>query len=181
MKSDLSTYNNSWYNPGSKLKILVWYFINVAFFKSSFPISIIKVKLLRFFGAKIGEGVVIKSNVNIKYPWKLEVGNHCWIGEEVWIDNLGKVTLGNNVCLSQGAMLLSGNHNYKKSTFDLMVGDIILEDGVWIGAKAIVCGGATCFSHSMLSVASVSTKNLEAFSIYRGNPAKKVGDRKINA
>ena len=80
--------------------------------------------LLRLFGANVGRGVVLKPRVTIKYPWKLAVGEHSWIGENVWIDNLGQVTIGNHCCLSQGALLLCGNHNYKKATFDLMVGDI---------------------------------------------------------
>ena len=113
-------------------------------------------------------GVVIKPGVNIKYPWKLEIGNHSWIGEQVWIDNLAGVKIGSNVCLSQGAMLLCGNHNYKKSTFDLIVKDIILEDGVWIGAQSVVCPGVVCNTHTLFSVNSVANKDLEAYTFTRG-------------
>jgi putative colanic acid biosynthesis acetyltransferase WcaF len=77
-------------------------------------------------------------------------------------------------------MLLCGNHNYKKESFDLMTGKIIIEDGVWIGAKAIVCPGVTCHSHSVLSVGSVATKDLDANSIYQGNPAVKIKSRSSN-
>lgn len=178
MQTDLSKYNNSWYQPGSKIKTTLWYFVNVLFFLNPLnPVSGIKVRLLRQFGAKIGAGVVIKPGVNIKYPWYLTIGNHCWIGEKVWIDNLGQVTIGSNVCISQGAMLLCGNHNYKRSTFDLIVKEIMLEDGVWIGAQSVVCPGVVCYSHSILSVSSVANKNLEPYSIYQGNPAVKVRDR----
>lgn len=179
---DLSYYDNSWYHPGGNFpKRLFWYFINVLFFINPLnPSSCIKVGLLRLFGAKIGKGVVIKPGVNIKYPWNLEVGNYTWIGENVWIDNLVKVKVGSNVCISQGAMLLCGNHNYKKSTFDLMVGEIELEDGAWVGAQSIVCPGVKLYSHSMLGVQSVANHNLEAYAIYHGNPAKKVRDRMIN-
>ncbi len=178
MKTDLSKYDNSWYQPGSKLKTTLWYFVNALFLINPLnPVSGIKVRLLRLFGARIGEGVVIKPRVNIKYPWKLEIGDHCWIGEKVWIDNLGEVKIGNNVCISQGAMLLCGNHNYKKPTFNLIVQDIILEDGVWIGAQSVVCPGVICHSHSILSVSSLANIDLEAYSIYQGNPAVKVRQR----
>lgn len=181
MKTDLSTYNNSWYNPGKHVFIrFLWYYANLIFFRSGlFPFSGLKVSILRFFSARIGKGVIIKPHVNIKYPWKLKIGDHSWIGENSWIDNLGEVIIGDNVCLSQGAFLLCGNHNYKKPTFDLIVGDITLEDGVWIGAQALVGPGITCHEHSVLSVKSVATSNLEAFGIYRGNPAVKVKERKI--
>ena len=82
MNIDLSCYNNSWYaSGGSRLKRLIWYFINVLFFINPLnPISGLKVLLLRWFGAKIGKGVVIKPSVNIKYPWRLEIGDYTWIG-----------------------------------------------------------------------------------------------------
>lgn len=179
--SDFSQFNNSWYKPGKNLIIrTLWYLINLFIFNNAvFPISSIKVLLLRLFGAKVGKKVVIKPSVNIKYPWRLTIGNHVWIGENVWIDSLGDILIGNNCCISQGAMLLCGNHNYNKPTFDLMVGEIILEDGVWIGAKSIVCPGVRCQSHSVLSAGSVATSLLEPYGIYQGNPAVKIKERKI--
>lgn len=176
---DLSRYDNSWYRPGRHMGWQVlWYLINELIFRSGLlPLSSIKCWILRCFGAKVGKGVVIKPHVNIKYPWKLTIDNYCWIGEGVWIDNLAEVTLGKHVCLSQGAMLLTGNHNYRLPTFDLMVKPITLEDGVWIGAKAIVCPGITAHSHAVLTVGSVATSNLEGYSIYSGNPAQKIKNR----
>ena len=183
MKTDLSKYDNSWYKPGKPIFIrFLWYYTNLIFLRSGlFPFSGLKVSILRFFSARIGKGVIIKPHVNIKYPWRLKVGDHCWIGENSWIDNLGNVSIGKDVCLSQGAMLLCGNHNYKKYSFDLIVADIKLEDGVWIGAKALVGPGVTCHSHAVLTVNSVATSDLEAFGIYQGNPAVKIKVRKIDA
>ncbi|MGY3211638.1 WcaF family extracellular polysaccharide biosynthesis acetyltransferase [Mucilaginibacter sp. HD30] len=178
-KIELSAYNNSPYHPGGNmLKRLVWYYVNAIVFKSSlFPFYGIKNVILRLFGAQVGKGVEIKPCVNIKYPWLLTIGHHVWIGEEVWIDNLVMVTIGSNVCLSQGALLLTGSHNYKKHTFNLITGNIALEDGVWIGAKAIINQGVTIASHAVLTSGSVATKNLELYSVYQGNPAAKVRDR----
>ena len=179
-KTDLAQFNNDWYDTGAgAVKRLLWYFTNAIWLNSAFPVSWLKIFFLRLFGAKIGDGVLIKPYVNIKYPWKLIVGNNVWIGENVWIDNLANVSIGNNVCLSQGAMLLCGNHNYKKASFDLMIGEIVLEEGVWVGSKSVVCPGVICKSHSVLSVASVAVKNLDAYSIYQGNPAQKTKERVI--
>jgi putative colanic acid biosynthesis acetyltransferase WcaF len=145
------------------------------------PFSFPRKFILQIFGAKIGKSVVIKPGVNIKYPWYLEIGDHCWLGEHVWIDNLAKVTIENHVCISQGAKLLCGNHNYKKTTFDLMVNEIILEEGVWIGAKSVICPGVTCKTHAILSVGSIANSDLEPYTIYQGNPAKKIRSRVIEA
>jgi putative colanic acid biosynthesis acetyltransferase WcaF len=179
MKTDLTLYSIAHYYPGKNSIIrLLWYFTNVLFFINPLnPVSALKVALLRLFGAKIGQGVNIKPSVNIKYPWLLEIGDHCWIGEKVWIDNLVQVTIGSNVCLSQGVMLLTGNHNYKKPSFDLIIGEVTLEDGVWIGAMSTVCPGITIHNHAILSVGSIATKDLEPYGIYQGNPAVKVRER----
>lgn len=180
MTTNLSQFDNSCYRPGPLWKRTLWYLVNVLFLQCRLnPSSGLKVLLLRLFGTKVGKGVVIKPGVNIKYPWKLAIGNHCWIGEGVWIDNLAQVTIGNNVCLSQGAMLLCGNHNYRKSTFDLILGETTLEEGVWIGARAVVGPGVTCRSHAVLTVGSAATGDLEAYSIYKGNPAVKIREREI--
>lgn len=180
-KTDLSAYSIGNYKIGAnQVKNTLWYFINIVFFKNPLiPVSIIKVSLLKLFGAQIGRGVVIKPNVSIKYPWKLVIGDHSWIGENVWIDNLVKVSIGKNCCLSQGALILSGNHNFKKKTFDLIVKEIVLDDGVWIGAKSIVAPGVHCKSHSVLTVNSVATTKLDEYAIYRGNPAVKIKRREI--
>ena len=182
MKTDLSVYDNSWYNPGGGLfKRLIWYIANVLFLLNPLnPFSGIKIRILRLFGAKIGKGVNIKPCVNIKYPWLLEIGDYTWIGENVWIDNLATVQIGSNVCISQGAMLLCGNHNYKKATFDLIIGNITLEDGSWVGAQSVVCPGVTLHSHSVLGVNSVANHDLEPYSIYQGNPAQKIRSRNIS-
>ena len=181
LKSDFSKFNNKDFYPGNLILRILWYLFSQFFFKSSWlPFTFIKVFILRIFGAKIGKSVVIKPSVNIKYPWKLSLANHVWIGENVWIDNLDNVVIGNNVCISQGAFLLCGNHNYKKDSFDLITKPIIVQDGVWIGAKSTVLPGVTAKSHSILSAGSVTSKNLEPYSIYRGNPAEKVSIRTIS-
>lgn len=160
----------------------LWYCVNAVVFKSGlFPFYGIKNLLLQLFGAKVATGVAIKPCVNIKYPWLLTIGNNAWIGEDVWIDNLVMVNIGSNVCISQGALLLTGSHNYKKPTFDLITGSITLKDGAWIGAKAIINQGITIGTHAVLTSGSVATKNLEAYAVYQGNPAVKIRDRIIES
>jgi putative colanic acid biosynthesis acetyltransferase WcaF len=155
--------------------------VNAVFFKTSFiPSSGFKVFLLRLFGARIGKKVTIKPCVNIKYPWFLQIGDHTWVGENVWIDSLVMITIGANVCLSQGVILLTGSHNYKTASFNLITKSVVLEDGVWIGAGAMVNLGITAGSHAMLTAGSIATKNMEPYSIYQGNPAVKIRDREIS-
>lgn len=174
-----NTFNPSTFSKGaSTIKQTCWFFIHILFVKSSLmPFMGIRIFWLRLFGANIGKGLIIKPSVHIKFPWKLTIGDYVWLGEHCWIDNLDNVTICNNVCISQGALLLTGNHDYTVSSFDYRNAPIVLEDGVWIGAKAVVCSGVTCKSHSILTVGSIATKDLEAYTIYQGNPAKEIRKR----
>ena len=183
--SQLKTVNIAAYKTtiqvgAGRLKRVCWYFTNVLFFKNPINVSIsLKVFLLKLFGARVGAGVVIKQCVNIKYPWKLQIGNYSWIGEEVWIDNLTDVFIGNNVILSQGALILTGSHDPSKETFDFVSLPVLIEDGAWIGARAVVYGGVTCYSHSILGINAVAESDLQAYTIYKGNPAVPVLKRVI--
>lgn len=177
----LEAFDGSSFNKGASLfKMAFWYFVNALLVRASWnPFMGIKVVLLRAFGAKIGKGLCIKNNVIIKSPWNLVIGDDCWIGENVWIDNLDKVTIGNNVCVSQGAMLLTGNHDYTISSMPYRNAPIVIENGVWIGAQSAVCPGVTVHENAILTVGSIATKDMEDNSIYQGNPAVKIRERKM--
>lgn len=182
MRTDLTKFNTGNYLPGPLWKIFIWYWVNYYVFYSAIPWPYrIKRGLLRLFGARIGKGVIIKTNVRIKYPWKLMIGDHSWIGESCWIDNLAPVEIGNHVALSQGCVLLTGNHDYTKIDFPYRLGEIVLEDGVWIGARSVVCPGVVCRSHAVLTVNSVATRSLEPWSIHSGNPAALVRQRRFKS
>ena len=136
------------------------------------PSSVARVCLLRWFGALIGHGVVIKPSFDVKYPWRLEVGDHCWLGERVWIDNLATVTLASNVCISQGAYLCTGNHDWSDPHFGLRVDSIVLEEGSWVGAKAILAPGSRLGICSVAAAGTLISGTVPNFEIYAGNPAR---------
>lgn len=177
----LAAFDGTNYNKGAGIfKISLWYFVNALIVRASWnPFMGIKIRLLKMFGAKIGKGLVIKNNVCIKYPWKLTIGNNVWLGEYCWIDNIDDVIIGNNVCVSQGALLITGNHDYTKVDFPYRNAPIVIEDGVWIGAKSVVAPGVKIAEQSILSLGTVMTRDTEPHGIYAGNPAVKVKQRKI--
>ncbi len=176
----LDGFSNNEYNPGPLWKRASWYLIGLAFFETAIPWSnTFKRVLLRTFGAEIGRGVIIKPRVRIKYPWKLTVGDHSWIGEDVWIDNLDEVYIGAHCCLSQGAYLLCGNHDYTMPTFDLITRPITMENGSWTGAKSILGPGATLGEEAVLTAGSVGLGSLECGKVHQGNPALPIRDRII--
>lgn len=177
----LKDFNGSNFKKGAgKVKTGIWYITNALIVRASWnPFVGIKLWLLRLFGAKIGKGLVLKNNVTIKSPWNLSVGDYCWIGENVWIDNLDKIVIGNNVCISQGALLITGNHDYTKSSMPYRNAPIIIKDGAWVGANVTVTAGVTVAENSVLTAGAVVTHNTEANMIYQGNPAKPIRERHI--
>src|SRR5687768_1738963 len=123
LAQDLSKFHIGRYKAGPKWKVMIWYFFNYYFLNTAFPWPYsFKRNLLKLFGARIGKGLVIKPGVRIKNPWRLTIGENCWIGESVWIDNLEDVEIGDNVCISQGTILLTGNHDYTISNFPYRLG-----------------------------------------------------------
>jgi putative colanic acid biosynthesis acetyltransferase WcaF len=115
----------------------------------------------------------------VKYPWLLGVGDHSWLGEDCWIDNLAAVRIGNNVCLSQGAYLCTGNHDWSDPVFGLIVKPINLGDGAWVGAGAIVCPGVSLGECAVVAAGSVVTRDVPALEIHAGNPARFVRRREF--
>jgi len=183
MSVELSSFDNSWYSPGrSKFVRSIWFFVGLPLLRSSIITSSrFRSVLLRIFGCRIGNGVILKPGIRVKYPWLLEVGNYTWIGEDVWIDNLAMVRIGANACISQGAYLCTGNHDWNDPAFGLIVKPILVSDGAWIGARAILGPGIGIGPGAIAVAGSVVTKDLEAFTIYAGNPAQAVKVRTIRA
>lgn len=141
------------------LQICAWYLINNLIINSFIPSSKLRVFLLKMFGASIGDNVIIHPYTNIKYPWKLDIGNDCWIGARVWIDNISSVKIGNNCCISQEVYFCTGNHNFKKKEFDLISETITINDNCWIGAKSILSPGVNLKSNSIIKINTLVKKS----------------------
>jgi putative colanic acid biosynthesis acetyltransferase WcaF len=167
------------YSPGRSAPVrALWYVLSLVVFQSGWvPLYGIKRWLLRRFGASVGKGVVIKPHVRIKFPWRLRIGEQCWIGEDVWIDNLASVHLANDVCLSQGAYLCTGSHDHRRVTFDLIVKPIVIESAAWVGARAIVLPGVTIGRGAVVAAGSVVSRDVPPGVVAGGAPCRVIGDR----
>jgi putative colanic acid biosynthesis acetyltransferase WcaF len=180
---DLSRYRNPpWHNKGRGIVVRVlWHFVNALFLENSLnPSSALKIGLLKLFGAKVGKGVIIKPGVNVKHAWFLEIGDNTWIGERAWLDNtFAPITLGANVCISQGVYLCTGNHDWSDPAFGLLERPLTIESGAWIGAGASVLPGAQIASHCVVAGGTVISKPTEPYTVYAGNPAQPIKKRVI--
>lgn len=179
---DLSAFTNEGFERGAgAFKEGLWMLVSLLLFRfCPLPLYRLKNSLLRWFGARVGRGVVIKPDVRITFPWKLELGDYVWLGEGCWLLNLAPITLASHVCVSQRAFLCTGSHDYKSVTFDLQVRPIVVERGAWLGACAWVGPGVRVGEHAVLTANSVAAGDLEPFGIYQGNPAGLIRKRKIS-
>ena len=129
----------AWNAP--RWKIYTWYLVEYLFVTNALQISsTLRVLALKLYGAKIGTGVIFRPRTRVKFPWNLEVGNDCWIGEGVWFHNQDKITIGNDVCISQDTFLTTGSHAFR-TDMALITKPIVIEDGVWVAARCVVLGG----------------------------------------
>ena len=178
---DLSQFNNDTFNRGAPAwKELLWRVLQQALFNLEWiKLYDFKRGLLRKFGAHLAVGVVIKPKAKITFPWKLLIGEYSWIGEEAWLLNLDKITIGSNVCISQRAFLCTGSHDWSMATFDLLTKPIVIEDGVWICAHVFIGPGVTVGRNSVVTAGSIVTKSLPPNMICSGNPCIPIKPRKI--
>ena len=179
---DLSTYRNPpWHDKGRGFAVRgLWVFVNALVLQNPFnPSSRLKIWALRLFGAKVGHGVLLKPGINVKSPWLLEIGDNTWVGENAWLDTFFPIQIGSNVCISQGAYLCTGNHDWTDTAFGLKEWKLVIEEGAWIGARATVLPGATIASHTVIAGGAVIAKATEPYTVYAGNPAVAVRQRVI--
>lgn len=118
--------------------------------------------ILRAFGAEVGERVFLRHRVRVLWPWKLSIGDDCWIGEDVWLLNLEPISIGRDVCLSQGALLCTGGHDRRSPTFEYDNGPIFIGDGAWVAARAMVLRGVTVEAAAVVGAGSVVREDVPA-------------------
>lgn len=174
----LDLYENGTFDRGRGLCVeALWLVAQWFFIRSTLPGSLHRRTILRLFGADIGTGVIIKPGLRVKFPWRLAVGDHTWLGEDVWIDNLAHVRIGSHCCVSQGAYLCTGSHDWASPGFALVVRPISIADHTWLAARSSVAPGVQAGVGSVLTMGSVACQDLAPWSIHSGVPAVKVKTR----
>lgn len=175
---DLSKYSVGDFDRGRPAWVeALWLLAQALFVRSWLPGSAHRRLLLRLFGAQIGQDVQIKPGVRVKFPWRLAIGDHSWIGEDVWIDNLAEVVIGAHCCLSQGAYLCTGSHDKQSDTFDLITDSIHIADRAWLAAHSRVAPGVQIGTGAVLAMGSIANKDLEPWTVNAGIPAVPRGAR----
>lgn len=158
---DLGGFTGRGYDKGRPVGIqILWLVVSRMIVMKWWCPSKLRVALLRAFGANIGTGTIIRSDVKIHWPWKLTVGANTWIGEEVWVLNLDNVTIGSNTCVSQAVLLCTGSHSRRSPTFEFDNGPIVIGDSVWVAANATVLRGVTIGDGATVGATTLVTQDV---------------------
>ena len=133
--------------------------------------------LLRLFGAEIGSNVLVRPSARVTYPWKLKIGNHSWIGDNVELYTLGPITIGNNAVVSQGSYLCTGTHDHLDLTFKIEALPIVVEDEAWIAAQVFITPGIRIGRGAVIGARSLVLADVPDGAIAMGHPATVRGAR----
>ena len=181
MKIDLSKYQNR-HSAYNKVVRMLWGVIWSCFARITprWMLNDWRCMLLRLFGAKIGTKCKIYGSTSVWVPQNLEMGNNCWIDGRVKIYNVDKIRLGSNCIVSEGAFLCTASHDISSPVFELVVKPIEIHDCAWICSNAVVLPGVTIGAGAVVAAGAVVVKDVPAWTVVAGNPARFVKRRKID-
>jgi putative colanic acid biosynthesis acetyltransferase WcaF len=145
----------------------LWVAVSTLVFTQVWCPNRLRCALLRWFGAEIGDGVLIRHRVTVQWPWKLSIGDNSWIGTGAELYNVENIIIGSDVAISQHAYLCTGSHDLRSPTFEFDNGSIIVEDGVWVCARTTVLRGVTIGANSVIGATSLISRDVKPDSIVR--------------
>jgi putative colanic acid biosynthesis acetyltransferase WcaF len=143
----------------------IWRTVNLLVVNSIACPNFLRIFLLTLNGAEIGSRVIVRRGALIHFPWNLEIGDDCWIGEEVWFINHEKVKIGSNVCISQRSIICSGGHDYQSASLEYAHKPIEIKDGAWVCLDAKVLPGVTIGECSVVSAGEIVRKSVPDYSM----------------
>lgn len=175
----LDRFDASDFDRGASLLTeITWLLIKNLFFLSPWPWpSSLKASLLRAFGAKVGRGLYLRPRTNIHFPWKLCIGNHCWIGDRCEILNLEMVIMEDHVALAHDVYLAAASHDIKSLSMKYKNRPIRICQGSWIATRAFIGPGVTVGINSVIGAGTVITDDVPENSIVVVTPPIIVGQR----
>jgi len=135
--------------------------------------------VLLAFGARMHPTSKVYGSVRIWSPRNLVMDAHAAVGPRATLYTMATITLGAYSIVSQGAHLCTGSHDVEDPHFQLIRKPIRVGERAWVAADAFVGPGVVVGDGAILGACGCAMTDLEPWSIYRGNPAAKVRERRI--
>ncbi|MEX6776942.1 hormogonium polysaccharide biosynthesis acetyltransferase HpsU, partial [Limnospira fusiformis] len=164
---DLRKYDQSGFDRGKPgWFILLWWLVQaIAFPLTPHPFNNIRCGILRLFGAKIGQGVIIRPTARFTYPWKVAIGDYSWIGDDVVLYSLDRIEIGEHCVISQKSYLCTGSHDIHDPAFGLQTASIAIAPGVWVATDCFIGPGVAIGANTVVGARSSVFSDLPAAQI----------------
>lgn len=137
--------------------------------------------VLRAFGARMGVGTAVHSSARIWAPWNLEMDDFACLAWNVECYCVDKVRLGKRATVSQFAHLCTASHDIDDPNTPLVTAPISIGDGAWVFAGAFIGPGVSLAEGAVAAAHAVVVKDIPAWTIAGGNPAKMIRQRVVTA
>lgn len=152
----------------SKYVVYAWAVAERLFVTNSWQISsALRIRVLRAFGAEIGEGVIFRPRTRVSFPWRLHIGDRSWIGEGVWFHNQDDIHIGSDVVISQETFLTTGSHAHRRD-MALITRPILISNGAWVTSRCIVLGGTKIGISALIQPGTVVSGDIPQNVIWDG-------------
>lgn len=167
-----------------KLKRALWNICKILFFIPTIPRLRIfnrwRNLVLRIWGTRTHPTSIFFPSTRIWAPWNLSTGRSVAIDEDVDLYNVAPIRIGHFVSISRRAFLCTASHDISNIRRPLTYSPITIGNGVWIGAEAIICPGVTIGDGAVIAAGAVVTKDVPAWTVVGGNPARFIKERPVN-
>ena len=174
------TYTGASFSLKNRLGRLCWNLVYLIFFRySPRPLHAWRAFLLQLFGATIGKGVHVYPKVKIWAPWNLVVHDEVGVADGVDLYCQGKITLGYRSIISQRSYICTGTHDFTHKGHPLYTKDIVISPYAWVAAEAFIGPGVTIADGAVVGARAAVFKNVGAWEVVGGNPAKFIKKREM--
>ncbi|WP_035477465.1 putative colanic acid biosynthesis acetyltransferase [Aliagarivorans taiwanensis] len=172
------TQHDSVFTLKDRLYRFLWLSVKFCFFKFS-PVPLFRYRcwVLNVMGASVHKLARIYPSADIWLPANLEVEANATIGPGVRVYNQGFITIRERAIVSQNVSLCASTHNYNDSLHPLVLSPVVIGKEAWICAEAFVGPGVNIGEGAVVGARSAVFKNLDAWLVYGGNPAKPIKSR----
>lgn len=135
--------------------------------------------LFRLFGLKCVGNIAIYPSVRCWAPWNVAMGRHVAVDDLVNLYSADRITIGTKVAISREAFICTASHDITKANRPLVTKPIVIEDGVWIGARATILPGVRIGEGAVVAANAVVVKDVPAWAVVAGNPARVIKERNL--
>lgn len=176
----LDQWDDAGFNYGkSQFIVLLWSLIQETIFRfSPVPCYGFRRWLLRLFGCRLGQGVIIRPRARLHYPWRIKIGDYSSIGDDAWLYSVAPIKIGSHTVISQKSFLCTAGHDHNDPYFKTTVKTIVVGHGVWIAADVFIAAGITIGDNSVIGARSSVFHDMPPGMICYGNPCQPMRARK---